>query len=214
MQFVISHSGGKDSALALCRMAEQGHRPVAMITTVNRAQQRSWSHGMHQSLMIAVSESLGIPSIFCECTAEDYAQSFARSLADAKALGAEACVFGDIDIEGHKAWNEGLCHDAGLSCLLPLWQQGREALVREALDRGIRALIKVIDKRQLDASYLGQDLTWHIVEKMKAAGVDPCGENGEYHTFAYDGPGFAHPIAFEAGEVVDLGDYQAIDLRV
>lgn len=213
MNFVMSYSGGKDGALALYRMILQGHRPVALITTVNPEQKRSWFHGIGDTLLKAVSDSLSIPILVCPCTSEDYTASFEKGLKEARKLGAEACVFGDIDIEGHREWNEARCRNAGLSCVMPLWQQDREALVYEMLRAGFRAKIKIIDASRLDASFLGQDLSEPLLERMKAADVDICGENGEYHTFVYDGPIFAHPVAVETGEVIDFGTHQAVEIR-
>lgn len=213
MEFVMSYSGGKDSALALYRMIEEGHTPVALLTTVNRDQERSWFHGIGDSLLQAVSESLHIPLLACVCTADNYNQSFEESLKKARELGAEACVFGDIDIEEHKSWDQDRCRHAGLRRVLPLWQQSREELVYEALRAGFRAKIKIVNGSKLDPSYLGQDLSLPLLAKMKEAGVDICGENGEYHTFVYDGPIFSFPVPFVMGEVVELGNYRAVELR-
>ena len=127
-------------------------------------------------------------------------------------MGADSCVFGDIDIEEHKYWNEERCKSAGLSCILPLWQQEREELVREMLSVGFKAMIKIVQSSKLDESFLGQDLTITLIEKMKAAGIDVCGENGEYHTFVYGGPIFSHPISLETREIIDFGTHKAINI--
>jgi len=213
MNFAISYSGGKDSALALYRMIEQGHRPVAMITTVNHDQDRSWFHGIQHELLNKVSESLNIPIIVCLCKPEEYAESFENGLKEAKALGAEACVFGDIDIEGHLEWNQIRCQEAGLKCILPLWQEEREALVKEFVDCGFRAIIKIVQLKNLDESFLGKTLTYDIIEQIKSTGSDPCGENGEYHTFVFDGPIFSRPISFSENGIIDFGTHKAVDIK-
>ena len=218
MNFALSYSGGKDSALALHRMKQQGHTPVALITTVNIEQKRSWFHGIQNDLMLAAADSMGIPLIAAECVPDDYTREFEDALAEARRMGAEACVFGDIDIDGHKEWDEERCESAGLACLLPLWKQDREALVHETINAGFRAVIKIIQSDKLDESFLGQTLTIPLIEKMKALsangaeGIDICGENGEYHTFVYDGPGFARPVSFRTGGVIDFGAHKAIDI--
>ncbi|MCL2674564.1 MAG: diphthine--ammonia ligase [Defluviitaleaceae bacterium] len=214
MNFAISYSGGKDSALALYRILQQGHTPAAMITTVNIGQQRSWFHGIQSELLLAVSESLQIPLIVCECTPNNYAEEFERSLKQARLMGADTCVFGDIDIAGHKAWNEERCRQAGLQCTLPLWHEDRETLTREVINLGFKTLIKIIDTDKLDSAFLGQTLTIPLIERMKLAGVDVSGENGEFHTFVYDGPIFTSPIPFSLGEVIDFGTHSAIDLHM
>ena len=212
MNFAISYSGGKDSALALHRMIKQGHTPVALITTVNAEQNRSWFHGIHNNLLRSVSSSLQIPLILCECAPNDYCHALESSLEEAQLMGADSCVFGDIDIDGHKKWNEELCHKLGLNCVLPLWQQDREILTREVISIGFRALIKIVDCEKLDASFLGQTLSESIIHKLKVLGVDICGENGEYHTFVFDGPIFTSPVTFQTGEIIDFGTHKAIEI--
>jgi len=214
MNFAISYSGGKDSALALYRMIEQGHTPVAMIATVNEEHSRSWSHGIQKEMLLAVSQSLNIPLLFAECSTDNYAQIFSDCLRAAQSMGADSCVFGDIDIEGHRQWDEVRCQAVGLDCVLPLWQENREALVYEMLEVGFKTIIKVIDGSKLDPALLGQDLTTLLVQQFKQSGIDPCGENGEYHTFVYDGPIFKEPISLKVGEVVDLGVYKSVDLSL
>lgn len=212
MNFVISYSGGKDSALALYRMIVQGHTPVAMLTTVNYEQDRSWFHGIPSELLHKVSESLNIPLITCTCRPDEYIEIFENSLRKAKAMGAEACVFGDIDIQEHAEWNNARCDAAGLKCSLPLWQEEREALTKEFIKLGFKAVIKIVQKKFLDESFVGKTLTSELIENIKKTGADACGENGEYHTFAYDGPIFNYPVNVEIKQIVDLGSHIAADI--
>jgi uncharacterized protein (TIGR00290 family) len=212
MNFAVSYSGGKDSALALYRMITQGHRPVAMITTVDYTQDRSWFHGIQSELLNKVSESLNIPMIICACKPEEYTESFEDALKKSKNLGAEACVFGDIDIEVHSEWNNARCDAAGLKCILPLWQEEREALVKEFIDCGFKAVIKIVQLKALDESFLGKILTYELIEQIKSTGSDPCGENGEYHTFVYDGPIFSSPVSFSVKGTVDFVTHRAVDI--
>jgi len=212
MKFALSYSGGKDCALALYRMIKEGHTPVALITTVNIEQKRSWFHGIQTTLLDTVSDSLGIPLIACECVSDEYTQAYENGLKKARQMGAEACVFGDIDIDDHKQWNEERCEAAGLKCVMPLWKQDREALVRESIGAGFKAVIKIIQSDKMDESFLGKDLSIPLIEKIKAAGSDPCGENGEYHTFVYNGPVFKYPIPFKMGEIIDFEKHKAVDI--
>ena len=213
MDFVMSYSGGKDSALVLHKLIAEGHRPVALIINSDPEQQRSWFHGIPNRLFEAVAVSLGVPLIICDCTPDDYNEAFERGLAQAKTMGAEACAFGDIDIEHHREWDDARAAAAGLKSLLPLWQLDRDAVVQEVIDIGIKAVIKVVDLSVLDGSLLGLTLTAEVVEQIKAAGADACGENGEYHTFVYDGPAFAYPVPYSLGEVLELPSHKSIDVR-
>ncbi len=212
MKFVISYSGGKDSALALHRMMKAGHTPVAMLTTINPEQERSWFHGMQSELLQAVSGSLGIPLIPCYCQPDEYGNALETGLLKAKDLGAEACVFGDIDIIGHLAWNTERCKNVGLECMLPLWQENREQLANEVITSGFKAMIKIVQSDALGDHFLGQTITLPLLKEIAATGSDICGENGEYHTFVYDGPIFREPIPIVTGDIVQLGTHQAIEI--
>lgn len=213
MKFVLSASFGKDSALALHRMVAAGHQPVALLTAVDPEKGRSWVHGIGPELMGAVAESLGLPLILCDCPPDRYDRGLEDGLARAKELGAEACAFGDIDIQGHADYDRARCDAAGIGCELPLWQGGREALLRECLDAGYRAMIKTVRLDVLDGQYLGRTLTLELARQMERAGADVCGENGEYHTFVQDGPLFSRPVAVDIRGTVDLGGYLSLDLR-
>lgn len=214
MEFVISYSCGKDSALALYRMLLEGHRAVGLLVMVNRELDRSWFHGVDRPLLKAVSASLEIPLILCPCTKEGYAAALEAGLARAAALGAEAAVFGDIDIEEHRQWYTGRCEAAGLPAIFPLWREDRLALTRAVIDLGFRALIKCVDKSNVDPELLGLPLTHALVDKIVAGGADGCGENGEYHTFVCDGPIFSFPLPVELGKVLDFDSHAAIDIRL
>jgi len=214
LKFVISYSCGKDSALALYRMLQEGHQAVGLLVMINREQERSWFHGVDRPLLEAVSHALGIPLIPCACAGEDYAAAMEAGLGRAQKMGAEAAVFGDIDIAGHREWCTARCAAAGLKALFPLWQQERLALTREVIDLGFSALIKCVEKSKTSIKMLGQTLTHELVAAIAAGGADACGENGEYHTFVYDGPIFSYPLPIETGAVLDFGTHAAIDLHI
>ena len=213
MKFVISYSGGKDSVLSLHKMLEQGHEPVGLLVMFNEGQGRSWFHGLDPALLDEVSGALGIPLISCPSAGEDYHLAMERGLGQAKALGAEACAFGDIDIEGNRQWCVDRCNAVGLSCLHPLWQRGRMDNTRELLELGYKCLIKCVHNDLLPREYLGRTLDRGLIKEMEALGIDVCGENGEYHTLAVDGPAFHSPVRFVCGKVLDFGNISVIDIR-
>ena len=213
MRFAMSYSCGKDSTLALHRMVRAGHEPVGLVVMVNAAEGRSYFHGADGSMLDRYEAALGLPLVRCPASGETYHLAFEAGLAQAKALGAEAVAFGDIDLEGHRQWDVDRCAAVGLTPCFPLWQQGREALAREVVDAGYRCIIKSIDKAALPLRFLGRYLDRAVLEEMKAAGIDICGENGEYHTLAVDGPVFQRPLDFQTGEIVDLGSHAVIDIH-
>ena len=214
LKVAVSYSFGKDSALALHRAKQMGHEPMALVATVNEAEKRSWFHGVPEDLMRAAADSLSVPLLLCRCRPEAYQEAFEAGLRQAAAMGAEAVVFGDIDTPGHREWDEARCAAAGLGCLLPLWLEDREAVTREELQIGIQALLKIVRLDCLPASYAGRLLTEELALAIREAGADMCGENGEYHTFVFDGPDFRWPVPVENRGIVDLGGYAAADLAL
>lgn len=211
-KFVASYSGGKDSVLAIDRSLNAGMQPVALITTFNTDRKRSWFHGIPDAILKRVSQSLGIPLWFLETSGEAYTTNFEKELRKAKAQGAETCVFGDIDIEAHRVWCTARCHAAGLEPHFPLWGEKRESIVSEFINKGYTATLTVVDTGRMAESFLGRTLTADLVEEMRIAGVDVCGENGEYHTFVSDGPIFKVPILFSVGEKHNDKKYASLPL--
>ncbi len=212
MKFVISYSGGKDSVLALHKMVQAGHTPMGLLVMVNRDMERSWFHGVDLPLLEQISASLQIPLLPCVCTGEDYCAAMEHGLRQAKALGAEACVFGDIDIEDHLTWCQQRCNAAGLARIHPLWHRDRRENTLEFIQLGYQALIKCVRNQDLPQSFLGRMLDLALLQEMEQRGVDVCGENGEYHTVAVGGPLFRQPVRYQCKEILDFGNISAINI--
>lgn len=193
-KFVLSYSGGKDCILAMYRKIKEGWTPVALLTTIKKSSPESWTHGLTFDLLEEVSKSLDLPIIYVECEASEYEDRFEDKLRIAKDMGAETVVYGDIDIELHKKWGVDRAENSGLNYEFPLWQEDREKLVHEFIDSGFKALIKKVNLNYMSSDFLGKTLTKDLIEEIKATGSDACGENGEYHTFVYDGPIFKNRI--------------------
>lgn len=204
-RFVASYSGGKDSALAIHRALSAGMTLQALLITYNEDRKRSWFHGLEEPVLEAVSQAAGVPVVRIRTTSAAYADSFRAALSQAAQQGAQACVFGDIDIQGHLDWAEKLCAEAGIKPLFPLWHEDRRTLVEEGFSARIASRITVVDTARIDASFAGRLLTPALLDELERRGVDACGENGEYHTFAFDTPFFSHaiPVAFDAAQLCD-----------
>lgn len=214
MKFAMSYSCGKDSTLALHKMLEQGHEPVCLIVMVNEEAGRSYFHGADYPMLERYSETLALPMITCPAEGATYQSAFETGLAKARLMGAEAACFGDIDIEQNRRWEEERCQAAGLLPCFPLWQRGREEIVYELLRLGYKCLIKSVNRTVLPMDLLGRPLDEASVSVMRSAGVDVCGENGEYHTLAVDGPIFQKPLCFQIGGSIEFGDYAAAEISV
>lgn len=211
-KFVASYSGGKDSILAVYRAIQSGMKPQSLMITYNTDQERSWFHGVPENLLKDVSESLRIPIKLIKTSGDAYADNFRAELRAQKENGAEVCVFGDIDIEGHLEWCTTICREAGIQAYFPLWQESREKLVREFVAHGFTANITVVDTSRLSEKHLGRVLSDETIASIEVEGADICGENGEYHSFVSDGPLFSKPVSFAYGEKVFSAPYAILPL--
>jgi uncharacterized protein (TIGR00290 family) len=205
--FIASFSGGKDCTLAIHRAITGGMKPLGLVTTWNTDMGCSWFHGLPDTVLDSLSKAWGMPVTLIRTTGPAYVERFEMHLVKARELGAEVCVFGDIDLEVHRQWCTARCEAAGLEACFPLWQENRKALVHEVLDAGYRALITVVDTSRMDASFLGKELNRLEVEAIEACGADACGENGEYHTFVFEGPLMSGKVSFRTGNVLRQDQY-------
>ena len=192
MTAIVSWSGGKDSCLALYR-SQQTMRVIGLLTALDETGLKARSHGVSRALLVAQAQALGLKNYFLSATWAEYERLFIEQLQAAAADGAQHVIFGDIDLVPHKEWEEKVCTKAGLQAHLPLWNENRLALVQEFLTLGFKARVVCVDGRFLDSSFVGCEFDQAFIDRLPA-GVDACGENGEFHTFVYDGPNFAAPV--------------------
>jgi uncharacterized protein (TIGR00290 family) len=197
-----SWSGGKDSCLALYRSLAAGGQLTCLLTMFTEDHERSRSHGLAREVIEAQAAAIGVPLITAAATWDEYETAFVGLLRAAKAHGATTAVFGDIDIPHHREWEEGVCRQAGLAASLPIWQQDRIALLDEWWKAGFEARIIVVRDGVVPRRYLGRILDRPTAEQLAATGVDPCGENGEFHTLVTAGPLFREQIDIELQDQV------------
>jgi uncharacterized protein (TIGR00290 family) len=208
-----SWSGGKDCAIALQRKVAGGADVRYAITMLDESGERSRSHGLPLQLLEAQANALRLRLITRAASWADYTAGFEDALAEAAAHGCGECIFGDIDIDDHRAWCRQVAEAAGLEASHPLWQEDRRALVEEIVDTGVRAIVSVVRLTALDPGFLGRRITRELVDELLAAGADVCGENGEYHTVVTDGPLFREPVELVSSGVYRVGDCAALALR-
>lgn len=211
-KFVASYSGGKDSTLAIYRAIKMGMIPVELITTYNIDKERSWFHGIPDEILNRISEEISIPVSLIKTKGEEYALNFEKKLRQAKENGAEFCVFGDIDIEGHLEWCTDICNKSGIEAYFPLWKEERKNLVYEFIDTGFKTIITVVDNSRMPEEFAGKILTREVADEIEKSGADICGENGEYHTFAFDGPIFKNPVEFKAGQIIKVDNFTIVPI--
>lgn len=199
-------SSGKDSAYALYLIQQdQTVRIEQLLTTVNQQYDRVSMHGLKRDVLVEQARSIGIPLDVLEVpeqpTMEEYNLLMKTRMSSYHRQGFTHAVFGDIFLEDLRTYREEMLSKLGIIGLFPIWKRDTKQLLIEMIELGFRTVIVCLNNNKLDASFLGKELTLELMDQFPA-GVDPCGEHGEFHTFCFDGPIFSYPIEFELGEVV------------
>lgn len=201
----MSWSGGKDSALALYKAQQQGVSVEALATTVNQGLDRVSMHGVRRQLIKQQAISLGLPLHTIALPEMPGMQAYEEAVRSAhqelKARGFTHAVFGDVFLEDLKQYREDLLAKDGLQCLFPIWKMDSREVVRQFIGQGFKAVVVCVNGTHLDQRFCGRELDEVFLNELPVA-VDPCGENGEYHSFVYDGPNFSKPVSFALGERV------------
>jgi uncharacterized protein (TIGR00290 family) len=212
----LSWSGGKDSALALWALRAQGIEPEALITTVTDVYDRISMHGVRRELLAAQASALHIPLVEVlippSCVNEVYEERMAQAFAAQPLAEVETVAFGDLFLADIRSYREGRLSASGRRGLFPLWGRDTSALAREFIAAGFEAYIVCLDPRVLDASFAGRRYDEKLLADLPSE-VDPCGENGEFHTFVYAGPVFSEPVACRTGEVVERDGFVFCDVQ-
>jgi diphthine-ammonia ligase len=204
---LCSWSGGKDSCFALMQAMQLGYVPKVLLNVLNEEGKISRSHGIPSSILQQQAAAAGLPIHCISSSWEEYEQRFTKALTTlTEEYQLTHAVFGDIDLQAHRDWEEKVCAAAGLTAVLPLWQQDRKTLVHQMLDAGIETMI-VSCNEVMGERFIGQLITPALVNELEAMGIDACGENGEYHTLVIDCPLFSHKIAVQVTEKLHHGNY-------
>ncbi len=205
---VVAWSGGKDSALALREIVgDARYRVAALLTTVTAEYDRISMHGVRRSLLRRQAESLGLPleevMISPGATNDEYETNMGGALAALRTRisGLDTVVFGDLFLADIRAYRERMLARLGLRGLFPLWLRDTRSLAHEFVRLGYRAVLVCVDAAQLAAEFAGREFDADLLRDLPPA-VDPCGENGEFHTFVYAGPGLREPVPHERGPLV------------
>lgn len=214
---MLSWSSGKDAAMALIEARRLGLADVvAVLTTVNESYGRVAMHGVREELLDLQAAALGLDMVKvripAQCSNETYNLRMAEACAAAKARGITHVVFGDLFLEDIRAYREARLEEAGLTGIFPLWGRETARLAEEMIEAGIAAHLVCIDPSKLDRSFAGRRFDRALIADLPA-GVDPCGENGEFHTLVSGGPMFSAPIDVTVGEVVEREGFIFTDVR-
>jgi uncharacterized protein (TIGR00290 family) len=215
-RLLVSWSGGKDSALALHEVRRSGEYEVAaLLTTITEGTQRVGMHRVRRELIARQAEALGLP--LCEVPLPPfpsngvYEDRMRRVLEEYRARGVRTVVFGDLFLEDIRDYREKNLARLGMRGLYPIWRRSTDVLAREFVDLGFHAVLVCVDLRALDRSFVGRILDHALLDELPPT-VDPCGENGEFHTFVFDGPGFAAAVGYVPGVLSEEMPFGFCDL--
>lgn len=214
----LSWSSGKDSAWALHELRQSDEYAVAgLFTTINSAFERVAMHAVRIELLREQARAVGLPlhliAIPNPCSDEQYAAAMSDFMAHARDEGVQCMAFGDLYLQDVRRYREERMRGTGIEAVFPLWEKPTRGLLLEMLAGGLRACLTCVDPRVLPAEFAGRELTEALLESMPP-GIDPCGENGEFHTFVFDGPMFMRPLEIEMGEVVRREGFVFADCRL
>ena len=197
-------------------MRQRGDLEItALLTTINRTHNRVAMHAVRESLLDAQAVAAGLPlikvAIPSPCPNELYERAMSEVMAEARAAGVTHMIFGDLFLEDIRKYREENLAKCGMAPVFPLWARETRILAQEMLAGGLRAILTCVDPRKLDASFAGRSFDEKLLADLPTT-VDPCGENGEFHTFASAGPMFASPIPVDSGEIVARDAFVFADL--
>jgi len=213
---LLSWSSGKDSAWSLHVLRQRPDvEVVGLLTTINTHFQRVAMHGSRYELLKAQAAAAHLPlwevPLPWPCSNEIYEQAMAQACASAASEGISGMAFGDLFLEDVRRYREDRLRGTGLEAVFPIWGRDTRELISQMIDEGLRARIVCVDPAKLPADFAGRDLDHDLVRHLPA-GVDPCGENGEFHSFAYAGPMFYDAIPIETGTSVTRDGFEFSDL--
>lgn len=208
-KIVLSWSGGKDSALAFHELSrDPDYQVVALLSYMDDAEDRIVQHRVPTALIQAQADALGVPLWQIRMppnpSNEEYERRMSAAIDQMLDEGIRHCAFGDLYLEDVRDYRLGKLAGTGVTAVFPLWKRETSALARHAISLGFHGLIVCVDTEQLDGAFAGRELDTALLADLPD-GVDPCGENGEFHSFVYDSPDFSAPVEFDPGEIVSTG---------
>lgn len=215
-RILLSWSSGKDSAWTLHALRQSGEWHIAgLVTTVNIAFGRVSMHGVREELLERQAQAAGLPlwkvPLPYPCPNEAYESAMRELILRAKEAGVTHFAFGDLFLQDVRDYRERQLAGTGITPVFPLWGIGTTGLAHDMIASGVRAVVTCVDPQQIPASLIGREFDEAFLKQLPPS-ADPCGENGEYHTFCYDGPIFAHPIPVRTGEVVERDGFVYVDV--
>jgi uncharacterized protein (TIGR00290 family) len=213
---LVSWSGGKDSCFALYETQTAAeYRVAALLTTLTRDYDRISMHGVRRELLEEQAASLGLllHKVFIskDASNDEYEMKMGEAFAEYRGQGIDSIVFGDLFLADIRAYREEFLARHRMNGLFPVWKRDTSSFIREFIELGFKTIVTCVDSKVLDGSFVGKTIDEAFLSSLPES-VDPCGENGEFHTFVFDGPTFARPVEFSLGEIVLRESFWFCDL--
>jgi len=189
--------------LALYRVQKSGeHKVLYLVNMCDATTDYSRSHGIKQELIVRQAEAMDISLIQQKTDRDDYELNFKSVILKLKEKGITGGIFGDIYLREHRDWINRVCTESGITAIFPIWDNPTVELATEFIQEGFKTLTVSVNSKNLTEDFLGREYDQALVEELsKLEGIDICAENGEFHTFVYDGPNFRYPVQFQKGAV-------------
>ncbi|MBA2341745.1 MAG: diphthine--ammonia ligase [Pyrinomonadaceae bacterium] len=215
-KILMSWSGGKDSTMALLQLQRERWDKIAgLLTTITTDYDRISIHGVRRELLHRQASALGLPlyevAITKDATNEEYEREMKAALETRRGEGVDAIAFGDLFLEDIRLYRQRLLAGLSLQPLFPVWGWDTTEFIKNFVALGFKTIITCVDSKRLDSSFAGRIIDEKFLDELPPL-VDPCGENGEFHTFVFDGPLFREAISFNVGETIKRGDNFYCDL--
>jgi uncharacterized protein (TIGR00290 family) len=215
MKAFASWSGGKDCMLAVYRYLQTiDHEMAYLVNMCDVDGEQSRSHGINKSFIRSQAQAMNIPIVQQATDFRGYESCFKAVITDLKKEGVTAGVFGDIYLVEHRIWIERVCKELDIDPIFPLWENDTKALLKEFVEEGFKAFTVAVNKQKLNKNWIGRELDRSFFNDITTMeNIDPCAENGEYHTFVYDGPIFSNPVKYEKGQPYEKGHHIFLPLN-
>jgi len=213
MKVFVSFSGGKESVYALYHGKRMGLDPRVLLTMLNTKGTRTRGHGLRRKFIEAQAEAIGLPLVSGRASWSTYEEVFKGILRRLKGQGIEGGIFGDLYLEEHRQWVERVCSEVGMKAFLPLWGVPPEEVYKGFIGEGFQARIVALRDGLLPKDLLGRILDLELLQIFSQAGVDPCGEKGEYHTVVLDGPIFKKKVEVISANIRKTKDIWILDVE-
>ncbi len=211
--YIVSWSGGKDSCMALYEALRLGYKVTHLVNFISNDEKRVRFHGTNADLIRQQGAAMGIKVAQYETDWDGYEHDFKAGVGGLLPTGVKGMIFGDIYLDVHKEWVERVCGEIGIEAVEPLWGRPTGELLDQFINLGFEAVIVGVNSRHMDEKWVGRPLDSAFRDYLKANDIDPCGENGEYHTVVINGPLFSRRLSLVTGNVISKNEYRLLDIK-